>query len=931
MMWEKKTVQLLEWVPQAVKSAFFGVLAALLLGISLFNPALAEGGFSWQGETLTYNNRHFTKQTVQGETGKTFYVAKDDGKAHTLIFSGDAKQAKQATYVVYDVSADNHFTNPQNQTTVSAQSNTENSTDQTTGNSAIKAVKPEGGSSCAVEGVGWIICPIMTAVSKGLDGVQAVIAGFMDVKPINTDQNTILVKAWRTVRNISNLVFIIVFLTIIISYVTNHGVDNYNVKKTLPKLILGALMVNLSFFICALAVDLSNIVGHSIVSLFRELQAQTGTVYMEMSWAELTAAILSGGGLATAGFGAAVIATGSTTGILLALASALVSALITLVATMIILAARQALIIILIIVSPLAFVATLMPNTESYFGKWRDMMKKLLLLLPVFSVVYGGSQLAGWIIISSAQNIITILLGMIVQVIPFLILPKLVKDSDSLLGKLSDGLDKTILNPLRTGSKSMLSRYSDEARQKYLASDAARYDYAKKLTQKLDRAKRISEEKTAAYKNLASAKYTMAKAEDSSGKLFKLRIKEMEAKNLSDEASQTLSRNIENLHANLEAKIKDFNSLDDALRAIDNREEFKHYSQEVRNQLKSITRSSIYTRIKKQETEMATGMKNFSYIQALDKDISVGYYNGKFRKIVNASTGIYDSKEGSDLEILAKVSAAQRKEKEEGVKNMREMFRKYNLSDEEILELAMVEYNHPKGIKFNHYGRVEKADANGNIYKFDSNSEALVLEAAALEVIGTGNIDAINKMADQSGSGGRHNKIAPALGEMIRKAGLTKSSGSLGRQYPNLIAQGLGNKDNRLLYTLNDFKKGRFSDDYFGGVDKDYIKDIIEAFEFFKSDAINKYIKNGAFDKDAEEYKNLGFDFEVLKVDEKMKEAQISMITALTNPDIRKGMDNAKIERAETFIKMIDHSYNLDNMKFVNEYNQKRNKANTTN
>lgn len=894
MMWETKRVKLLEWVKTAAKSVFFGLLAIFLLNFLVNFAAFAtESGFSWENNIIKYNNQSYSKQAVQGETSKTFYVAREGDKAHVLIFNGEATKAKQATHVVYDVGADNRFSNPRNQTTVSAKENLTANENVSTNGSAIKAIKPEGGSSCAVEGIGWIICPVMNAISKGLDGIQSVIAGFMDVKPISTDQNSILIKAWRTVRNISNIVFIIVFLMIIISYITNRGVDNYNVKKTLPKLILGALMVNLSFFICALAVDLSNIIGHSIVGLFRQIQAQSGTVYLEMSWAELTAAILSGGSLATVGFGAAVIATGSTTGVLLALASSLVSALITLVATMIILAARQALIIILIIVSPLAFVATLMPNTESYFSKWRDMMKKLLLLLPVFSVVYGGSQLAGWIIISSAHNIITILLGMIVQVIPFLILPKLVKDSDSMLGKLSDGLEKTILSPLRNSSKAMFSRYSDEARQKYLASDASRYDYAKQLTQKLDRAKRISEEKTAAYKNLANAKYLNLKSGESNGQYSAVRILEQQAEQEIENAKLELKIINKNHLAKMFNSIKEKNSIEIGLAGFSKAE-------------RDLAKSSLLNRIKQSEDLMATGAQSMYYNHMIQKDLSIGEYRGKIQNIVHASTGFFEGAEGSEVSVVSKMLAATKKEYQEELSNYRTAMGVYKLSTKDLQNIVENE------------GTAVGIDDDGNTYKFDG-SQAAVWEAAAHKLFPfridllTDFLKETHKVKDAKDNiikEGKYAKYATQIANLIRDHQLGKMAAYLGNVSPELIEQGKVGDDLLQAVVFNQIVKGRFSPNEFINQDKDATEKITEF--VLKFDEM-KFDSTGAFNnKDNGRYKEIGFGIDKLDKDGIIKGFQryLGYVKTALDPkeETFRQLKGAQVEKMEELEKQLEET-----------------------
>lgn len=53
-------------------------------------PASAQDNFSWKGEDIVYNNRTFSKQTVQDNSGKTFYVSKEGDKAHVLVFSSSA-------------------------------------------------------------------------------------------------------------------------------------------------------------------------------------------------------------------------------------------------------------------------------------------------------------------------------------------------------------------------------------------------------------------------------------------------------------------------------------------------------------------------------------------------------------------------------------------------------------------------------------------------------------------------------------------------------------------------------------------------------------------------------------------------------------------------------------------------------------------------
>lgn len=43
-------------------------------------------------------------------------------------------------------------------------------------------------------------------------------------------------------RNIANVVFVVMFLVVIYSLLTGRGVGNYNIKRMLPRFIVGAIL-----------------------------------------------------------------------------------------------------------------------------------------------------------------------------------------------------------------------------------------------------------------------------------------------------------------------------------------------------------------------------------------------------------------------------------------------------------------------------------------------------------------------------------------------------------------------------------------------------------------------------------------------------------------------------------------------------------------
>ena len=240
-------------------------------------------------------------------------------------------------------------------------------------------------NSCGVDGIGWLVCPLMSFAGSLGDASYSAISYFLSIdKEIFKEQsNGGLGQAWSFFRDIANAVFAVIFLWVIFSQISNVGVSNYGIKKILPRLIIGALLVNLSFYLCKLAVDLSNILGFSLKGVLEGAASGVSTQSAEVG----TFNTLIVGGLALAGVGLFIFLAVSIPTIM--------ALLLALLVVLVILIVRQAAVILLIAISPLAFAAWLLPNTENLFKKWVSMFRGLLIVFPVISLLYGAGKLAG--------------------------------------------------------------------------------------------------------------------------------------------------------------------------------------------------------------------------------------------------------------------------------------------------------------------------------------------------------------------------------------------------------------------------------------------------------------------------------------------------------------------------------------------------------
>ena len=416
---------------------FMLLIAGMLVGIFLNTLTQSISVYSadakWDGHDLTYSNKKYTRLTDDNKVKKfnlpdnsLVFINEDKNKKEVKVIyfpSGEISSLSSATYAVYSFTPPDTYSQTDT-STISIDPPSENST----------------GTSCDVQGIGWFICPVSNWLADGIDFMYGALQQFLKTKPLETtNQNSGIYLAWVIMRNISNVAFIVAFLVIIYSQLTSVGISNYGVKKMLPRLVIAAVLVNLSFTFCAVLLDLSNIAGYAFQDAFMGIKNTISTVGENTStwtWSEVISTALSNGALAV-GAGYAV-SLALTTEILPMLVPAATLAGLTLLFILLIMAARQALIIILIIVSPLAFVCYLLPGTEKWFKKWRDSFLTMLVFFPAFAVVFGGAQLAGIIIIQNASGsngAIMHILGMLVQIIPLAITPLIMKFSGGVLGK----------------------------------------------------------------------------------------------------------------------------------------------------------------------------------------------------------------------------------------------------------------------------------------------------------------------------------------------------------------------------------------------------------------------------------------------------------------------------------------------------------------
>ena len=289
--------------------------------------------------------------------------------------------------------------------------------------------KEEDQENCKIDYIGWIVCPIVNTLASMSEGARAQLINMLtvDAKSILGDTSDGSVYSyWSKIRDYANILFVVFFLFVIYSQMTGYGLDNYGIKRMLPKLIVGVIVVNASFYICGLLVDLSNVVGSSA---FNFVSAAAVGDIPAGEWSNSDSGWINKiAGLAlalTVGYFA-----------LATVISMLLFVVITAVTTIFLLGVREAIIILCIVLSPLAFVAMIMPNTEGLYKKWWSAFKAALMVYPMVGLVFGASNLAARILGSGLDEKDIIMQSIVALLVfaPLLIVPKLVRNAVEIIG-----------------------------------------------------------------------------------------------------------------------------------------------------------------------------------------------------------------------------------------------------------------------------------------------------------------------------------------------------------------------------------------------------------------------------------------------------------------------------------------------------------------
>ena len=343
----------------------------------------------------------------------------------------------------------------------------------------------------------WLFCKIIEGTSEALDEMySSLIQPLLGVNPISLSNSsgdkTKTYAIWSNFRIYGDIFLVLALLVMVFGESIGGGlVDAYTVKKVLPRLVAAAILINLSIYIVALAVDITNILGKGLEALIEEPFKNAGAFKINISAASGTLGFVALVGVAGTGAIWAAAFTGAFLEFILLFI--LVPTLLAFVAILVVLLVRRGLILFLVLISPIAFALYCLPNTEKYFKQWWSLLVKTLLMYPIIAVIFAIANIMSVTINSTTTGIgkgLGDLLSLTALVVPLFLIPFSFRLAGGVMGQfagLVNDRKNRLSQPLNRLRSARMQKFRQEASTRAKTQDFFRKAEKNSLRGKFDK------------------------------------------------------------------------------------------------------------------------------------------------------------------------------------------------------------------------------------------------------------------------------------------------------------------------------------------------------------------------------------------------------------------------------------------------------------
>lgn len=357
-------------------------------------------------------------------------------------------------------------------------------------------------SSETISPLKWIVCPVAALISDAIDKINDGIEALLQFNPTDGGScaptaggSCSLRDVWGRILNIANVLFVIAFLIMVLSTALNLGLfSNYTVKKLLPRIVIAAIIANLSWGVASVLIAVTNIMGEAAkdVILGPLGLPETGAVFNSALNADGSGIIQTA---VVGGIGALIYFSIASAGAILlpVLAIAFIAVLVALIALLL----RRIIIIVLIIAAPLAFAMWALPGGEKWLQRWWKLFIEMLLMYPMIMALFASGVFVSKLITSSSGSaglgITTSAMALIALVLPYFMIPVLFKVASGTLANLT-GMINDRGKGLIDRSRNWRDKNSQWGRRKELKAQRKNFTGHEKLLESMDAEKLMGSE-----------------------------------------------------------------------------------------------------------------------------------------------------------------------------------------------------------------------------------------------------------------------------------------------------------------------------------------------------------------------------------------------------------------------------------------------------
>lgn len=317
--------------------------------------------------------------------------------------------------------------------------------------------------------VGWVDTQINTQLAIGTsssasDQPNTIFAGSSGCAAGGSCADYYMV--WQNFRDIAlGLLAIAGLIMVMAQALGMELLDAYTIRKVLPRLLIAAVGITLSWQLMDFLITLSNDLGYGVRNLISAPFSDLHAVLHLNPGQSAGVGILSGIGLGIAGlFG------------LMTLAG---TAALALLVAYIVIVLRQVIVILLAILSPIAFVAYILPNTQRVYRLWWDTFSKALLMFPLISaLITTGAVFSAVAIKQGGGDLQYEVIGFVAYFAPFFMIPLTFRLSGAALSGLGNFVNSQA-QPLRGVMRQKRNQHMLDNLNKARDNDRFHKDYGK--------------------------------------------------------------------------------------------------------------------------------------------------------------------------------------------------------------------------------------------------------------------------------------------------------------------------------------------------------------------------------------------------------------------------------------------------------------------